>query len=77
MTGKRVFIDLAADDIAALDREASRRGISRAAAIREAVTEYIRLRDTSSDAALGSWKRADPKALDGLAFQRIVRGEWR
>jgi predicted transcriptional regulator len=70
----RTLIDIEEDRIRELDRLARSRKRSRAALIREAVSEYLdKQASTNPDDAFGLW--AD-KAVDGLCHQDRMRGEW-
>jgi predicted transcriptional regulator len=73
----RTLIDLKDEDIAELDAEAKREGVSRAALMRQAIAEFLsRRRRAGGDAGFGSWKKASKIAVDGLAYQEKLRREW-
>ena len=75
-TGMRTLIDLKEEEIVALDEQAKREGVSRAALMRRAIAEFLdRLRPLKADAGFGAWKRVDA-AADGLAYQQKLRREW-
>jgi hypothetical protein len=58
--------------------------LSRAEAIRQALTAFIAQNRPSREAAFGSWKgqtaylpgESDPLPKDGLAYQEKLRSEW-
>ena len=71
----RTIIDLPGDQVEALDIICRREQISRAEAIRRAVTLLIREGGNPDDRpAFGLWRA---RGEDGLAYQQRVRGEWR
>ena len=72
----RTIIELPDEYIDALDRIRDREGASRAAIIRKAVEDYISLhrkRSLADKPGFGAWRK---KGMDGLSFQRSIRGEW-
>lgn len=77
----RTIVDLPREQIEALDSYAKAKGISRAAAVREAVATYLpekkkKKRDLNywrNHPAFGSWK--GPK-VDSVEYQRKLRAEW-
>lgn len=74
MTTMRTIIELPDPDVEALDALCRRDGISRAEAIRRAVTKHLlENRVGESGAAFGLW-RARP--VDGLKYQQRLRREW-
>jgi hypothetical protein len=78
----RTIVDLPQEQIEALDRYAKAKGISRAAAVREAVATYLperkkKKRDLNywlKHPAFGSEKR--PKGFDSVEYVRKLRAEW-
>jgi hypothetical protein len=71
----RTIIDLPDEQLAALDGICRRDGISRAEAIRQAVTLLMRQRGASrSGVAFGIWRGR--RGTDGLAYQDRIRREW-
>lgn len=71
----RTIIDLPHDQLEALDGICRREAISRAEAIRQAVTLLVRERRAStSGVAFGLWR--DRRQTDGLRYQERLRGEW-
>lgn len=72
----RTIIELPGDQIEALDALCRRDRISRAAAIRRAVTLLVRSEGVrAAGAAFGIWR---DRREDGLAYQERVRAEeWR
>ena len=69
----RTLVDLSPDDLNRLTRLAARRGMSRAALMREALEDYLeRHPRTEADDAFGLWDGRE----DGLAYQERMRREW-
>jgi metal-responsive CopG/Arc/MetJ family transcriptional regulator len=69
----RTIVDLPDGAIEALDRLRARRGVSRAALVREAVEAFLEAQaPVGRGAAFGAWEREE----DGLAAQRRLRSEW-
>jgi predicted transcriptional regulator len=70
----RTLVDLNDDDVERLDEIAASSKQSRAALIRKAISDFLRLRreDVAGD-AFGLWGKG---RADGLAYQRKVRSEW-
>ena len=70
----RTIIEVPADQLTTLDALCRRERISRAEAIRRAVSAYIRpSQETESARAFGVWK---DRGEDGLAYQERLRSEW-
>ena len=70
----RTIVDIPEHDIQALDQLCRKEHMPRAAAIRKAVEDYLRLHtQTGQDAAFGLWK---DKRQDALAYQHALRDEW-
>jgi metal-responsive CopG/Arc/MetJ family transcriptional regulator len=71
----RTIVDIPAKLLEELDTLAEREKISRAEAVRRAMSEYLAKRRSSRpDAAFGIWKS---KKLDALAYEDSLRDEWR
>ncbi len=71
----RTIVDIPANLLEELDTFAERENISRAEAVRRAMSEYLEKRRSSrADAAFGIWKS---KKLDALAYEDSLRDEWR
>ncbi|MCE0484206.1 MAG: ribbon-helix-helix protein, CopG family [Methylacidiphilales bacterium] len=75
----RTIVDLPKEQIAALDAYAKGKGISRAAAVREAVATYLPMRkkkkiDWLKHPAFGSEKM--PKGFNSVEYVRKLRAEW-
>ena len=71
----RTIIDLPDEQLAALDGICRRDGISRAEAIRQAVTLLMRQRAAGRDGvAFGIWR--GKRKIDGLEYQQRLRREW-
>jgi len=70
----RTLVDLGDAQIDALDELSKREKRSRAALIRQAIDDYLRSRyDKQEGDAFGRWGK---RKVDGLAYQKKVRGEW-
>ena len=70
----RTIVDIPERDIRVLDRLFQKVHMSRAAAIRKAVEDYLqRYGQDGQDAAFGLWK---DRHQDGLAYQDALRDEW-
>jgi len=70
----RTIIDIPEQDIKALDVMCGREHISRAEAIRRAVSAYLRRHGPEQhDAAFGIWKG---RKQGGLSYQEAMRSEW-
>ena len=71
----RTIIELPEEQIEALDGICRREGISRAEAVRQAVSLLMRERGASrSGLAFGIWEGR--RTADGLAYQEKLRREW-
>lgn len=74
MVGMKLSVDIPDGDVAGIDDIARRRRRSRAEIIAMALSQYLKLnRRSSLDEALGLWGDA---GVDGLDYQRRLRGEW-
>jgi len=69
----RTIIDLPEQDIHALDGHCSREHISRAEAVRRAVSGYLKKHQGDGDAAFGLWQG---RQKEGLSYQDDMRDEW-
>ncbi len=70
----RTIIDIPDDLLREVDSLAKGEKISRAEAIRRAMTDYLAKRSTPrADAAFGIWKS---KKIDPLDYEDSLRGEW-
>ena len=71
----RTIIELPNEQVQTLDAVCKREGISRAEAIRRAVTLYNQRHIADARPAFGLWR--DRRGVsDGLAYQRRARREW-
>lgn len=71
----RTLIDLKDEGVAALDAQAKREGVSRAALICQAIADFPgRIGSPDENAGFGAWKRDAQPALDGRAFEEKLRG---
>jgi metal-responsive CopG/Arc/MetJ family transcriptional regulator len=74
MKQMRTLIDLRDTQIHALDELSKQEKRSRAALIRQAIDDYLaRWRSQRVGDAFGLWGK---RKVDGLAYQKKVRGEW-
>ena len=70
----RTIIELSADQVQGLSGYCEQKGISRAQAIREAVTELLKERGASErQRAFGLWKGKKIKSREWID---AIRGEW-
>lgn len=70
----RTIIDIPQPILDEIDTLAKQEKISRAEAVRRAMTEYLEKRPRSRpDAAFGIWKS---RKVDSLAYEDALRGEW-
>ena len=70
----RTILDLPDDQVERLAEVCRRDGISRAEAVRRAVSDYLDAQCAHErDDAFGIWR---DRQLDGLDYQREVRREW-
>ena len=70
----RTIIDIPQNILEGIDALAKAQKISRAEAVRRAMTEYLEKRRRSKpDAAFGIWKS---RKIDPLAYEDAIRGEW-
>jgi Ribbon-helix-helix protein, copG family len=72
----RFLVDVPVDDVRKLDEIAKREGKSRAAVLREAVSNYLEeSRKEGFEKYFGLWERHG-STVDGLDYERELRGEW-
>ncbi|MEY4270199.1 MAG: hypothetical protein RLZZ58_1415 [Pseudomonadota bacterium] len=72
----RFLVDVPADDVRKLDEIAKRDGKSRAAVLREAVSNYLEeSRKEGFEKYFGLWERHG-STVDGLEYERQLREEW-
>ena len=77
----RTIVDLPEEQIAALDNYCEEEKVSRAEAVRRAVSEFVPTKPTGEKKkrtikdhpGFGSWKHLN---IDGLEFQQKMRAEW-
>lgn len=75
----RTIVDLPKEQIAALAAFCEKERISRAEAVRRAVSELLKKNATPPpdiSEFFGMWKREHGEVEDGLAYQRRLRAEW-
>ena len=74
MTSMRTVIDVPDALIESLDQVSALEQRSRAALIRDAITEYLKVKSIpAAEEAFGLWKNRE---VDGVQFQRSLRDEW-
>lgn len=72
----RILVDVPAHDVRKLDEIAKREGKSRAAVLREAVSNYLEeSRKEGFEKYFGLWERHGSN-VDGLEYERRLREEW-
>ena len=72
----RILTEIPDDDVRKLDEIAKREGKSRAAVLREAVTDYLEVCGKEGfEKYFGLWERHG-STVDGLEYERQLRGEW-
>jgi hypothetical protein len=72
----RFLVDVPVDDVRKLDEIAKREGKSRAAVLREAVSNYLEeSRKEGFEKYFGLWERHG-STVDGLEYERQLRDEW-
>ena len=70
----RTLVDIPDNLLSEIDKLAKREKISRAEAVRRAMSEYVAThRASRPDAAFGIWKS---KHVDALDYEDSIRGEW-
>jgi hypothetical protein len=73
----RILTDIPDRQLTDLADICSARNLSRAEAIRQAVTAYIECNRPAREAAFGLWQNAHNKLpKDGLKYQERLRSEW-
>ena len=72
----RILTDIPDDDVKELDALARRQGKSRAAVLREAISNYLVVREKEGfEKYFGLWERHG-STIDGLEYEQHFRGEW-
>jgi hypothetical protein len=72
----RFLVDVPAEDVRKLDEIAKREGKSRAAVLREAVSNYLEASGKQGfEKYFGLWERHG-STVDGLEYERQLRDEW-
>ena len=72
----RFLVGVPANDVRKLDEIAKREGKSRAAVLREAVSNYLEeSRKEGFEKYFGLWERHG-STVDGLEYERQLREEW-
>jgi len=70
----RTIVDIPDQFIESLDRLGTTNHQSRAAIIREAIADFLKVKSLPpSEAAFGIWKN---RKMDGLEYQNVLREEW-
>lgn len=74
MTPMRTIIDIPDQLVESLDRVGKTHQKSRAALVREAITDFLREKSIpQAEAAFGLWKERNQ---NGVAYQNDLRQEW-
>lgn len=74
MSFMRTIIDVPDALIESLDQFGALEQRSRAALIREAITQYLKVKSIpAADEAFGLWKKRE---VDGVQYQKSLRDEW-
>lgn len=72
----RILTEIPEEDVKQLDAIARREGKSRAAVLREAISNYLDIGAKEGfEKYLGLWERHG-STVDGLEYERQLRGEW-
>jgi len=69
----RTIVNFPQQDVQKLDALCQKEHISRAEAVRRAVSLFLKAHQDDNDAAFGIWKQ---KNRDGLIYQNRQRDEW-
>ena len=69
----RTIVDIPPAQIQQLEELCHREGISRAEAVRRAISLFVEEHGTLPDAAFGMWKG---RGHEGVRYQQALRGEW-
>jgi len=72
----RTLVDIPDDQIAELTRLAEQEKVSRAALVREAITDLLAKKHPQNDDAIAAAFGIRPDMEDGLAYQERLRSEW-
>ena len=73
----RTLVDIPVEQLEELTEISARENTSRAAIIREAIASYLaKRRQAGSKDAFGLWRREHQGAVDGVDYQKALRGEW-
>ena len=73
----RTLVDIPDEQLEELTEISTRENTSRAAIIREAITSYLaKRRKTGAKDAFGLWRRKGQDVVDGVDYQKALRGEW-
>jgi hypothetical protein len=80
----RALVDIPDQQLEDLSAICAARKLSRAEAVRQALTAFIAQNRPSRESAFGAWKgqtaylpgESDPLPDDGLAYQEKLRSEW-
>ena len=74
ITHMRTIIDIPDQLVESLDRVGKTYQKSRSALVREAITDFLKVKSIpQAEAAFGLWKQ---KNKDGVAYQNDLRQEW-
>lgn len=73
----RTLVDIPDEQLEQLTEISTRENTSRAAIIREAIASYLaKRRKAGAKDAFGLWCREGQEVVDGVDYQKALRGEW-
>jgi metal-responsive CopG/Arc/MetJ family transcriptional regulator len=73
----RTLIDIPDEQLEQLREISNRENTSRAAIIREAIASYLaKRRKVGAKDAFGLWRHEGRDVVDGVEYQKALRGEW-
>lgn len=73
----RTLVDIPDEQLEELTQISARENTSRAAIIREAIDGYLaERRKAGARDAFGLWRREGQDLVDGVEYQKALRGEW-
>ncbi|MGO1078579.1 CopG family transcriptional regulator [Inquilinus sp. CA228] len=73
----RTLVDIPDEQLEQLTEISTRENTSRAAIIREAIAGYLaKRRKVGAKDAFGLWRREGQDVVDGVEYQKALRGEW-
>jgi hypothetical protein len=69
----RTIVDIPQSQLQQLEAICRREDLSRAEAVRRAISLFVAEHDLSPDEAFGIWKA---RGHEGIRYQQALRGEW-